>query len=86
MEHGDKLVNEVLVPPAPAGFVRKLLECLDRRECRFVRPRRCQGVVDIDDTHDLSEEWHVAAAQAIRVSRAVEALVVVTDDRANASQ
>lgn len=82
-EHRDKLVNEMLVSPTPPGLVRELLEGLRRRKRKFVWPCSGKRVVNIDSAHDLREEWHASAAQPIRISRAIEPLMVVADDRAN---
>jgi len=52
------------------------------REPGPIRPRGGQRVVDVGDAKDAGGKWNVLALEAIRISLAVPALVVIADDRA----
>jgi len=45
-----------------------------------VRPIRGHGVVRIGDCDDLRDHWDIGADDPIRVTMAVNALVMMTDD------
>src|SRR5205085_5633452 len=51
------------------------------RQAVAVRARRCQRIVDIGDTQNPGRKRNLLSSQSIRVTGAIPALVMVTDDR-----
>ena len=81
----DEGFDQVAPPPALGGFLDQELERDLRLQRIPIRTPRRQGIVDVDDAHDLGEHWNVVAAQTIRIPGTVQVLVMVPHDRAHAS-
>ncbi len=52
-------------------------------QARSIGARRGERVIDIGDAQDASRERDLLARESVRIARAVPALVVIADDRAN---
>ena len=75
----DETIDDVRVVHASAPRAQDL-EGLGNRHRRAIRTVRGQRIEAVHDHQDARADWDVGSGDAIRITRAVPALVVVTDD------
>src|SRR5436190_23970243 len=71
---------------AAGGFLQQVARRIFLRQRWTVGPMRRQRIVDVTDADDLREQRHLVASKSLRISAAVEPLVMAPDDRAHAPQ
>ena len=82
----DERLDEIAPAPTLGHFLQEQLERLLGFNCVAIGPPGSERVVHVDDAHDLREHRYGVATQAVGIAGTVEVLVMVTNDRAHATQ
>src|SRR5438132_631905 len=82
-QHGEESVHDVRVPETSLGLLDDGAFGVEGGECRLIRTRGGQRVIDVHDLEHAREQWYLLAGEAVRISGTIPMLVMAANDWQN---
>src|ERR1043165_449622 len=85
-EHGEEFQNQFSIPQTIMSFVLHSDCRLFVSQSRFIWTRGAERVLNVHHLQNSGQKRNVAPKQPIRISAAIEVLMMVADDRQHEAQ